>query len=130
MIITRKITGVQNLADFLRGTPVSSGSQGTNTAASPNLQDSTGNGGFADVVVGDRFYISGESTATTFLVLVKTDDNNVTLDNNIVNANTANGLWRAVKNNAHDASSLSVGPSPIGPDDAFLVAYDSATFGV
>jgi len=130
MIVARKLTGVQGLADFFRGTPVASGVAGTNTASSPNLQDSTGTGGFADATVGDRVYISGENPLTVFLIQTKTDNNNVVLDNDIIAAHTGTAVWRVHKDDGFDPNLLEFDPIALnGDNDTFAVVYDSSTFG-
>ncbi len=135
MLFLRKFTSHEELRAILNGTPVASGDAGTNTAGSPNFQDLTP-GAFADVSVGDRIYISGESVGTVFLVDTKTDDNNLVLDNNIVAEHTLTSpppaVWRAVKNDAIPEADIKFG-GPIGTGPFLsqgLLVYESDTFGV
>ena len=129
MLFLRRFNSHEELRNILNGTPVSEGSAGTNTGGSPNFQDLTA-GAFADVQVGMRIYISGESTSTVFLVQTKTDDNNLILDTSIVNANTASANWKVVQNDAIDVADIQFG-GPIGTGaflSAGLIVYESSTF--
>ena len=132
MLFTKKFNSLAELRDHLNGTPVARGAAGTNAAGSPNLQDLTVDA-FLDVVVGDRIYISGELTATVFLVLTKTNNNNLVLDTNIVAAHALGptvGKWRAVKNDALAPADVVFGGPIIGPTEAqgYLV-YEDPVFG-
>jgi len=97
-----KYNTLAELRELLNGPPVpgASGTLGTNLVTSPNLgvpAASGDEGDFTDLVVGDRIIIEGESLATVLLILTKTDDQNVILDNNIAAAHTANAVWRALR---------------------------------
>lgn len=126
MIFAASITSHAKLAEFFNGTELARGSAGTNSAGSPNLQDLTTDA-FAGLSAGDRIYISGEASATVFLIQTKTDANNIVLDNNIVAAHTADAVWRAVT-----APTVTIAdvkefiPDPAG--NKYVVLYERDTF--
>jgi hypothetical protein len=130
MLVRKKFTKYQELLDLLRGTSLASGTVGTNPAASPNFQDLTTDA-FDAVSVGDRIHISGESTLTTFLVLTKTDVNNLVLDNNIVGIHSTNAVWRAFSSDGLDPADIVLGPIPDPLQaGAALIIYEIQDFGV
>jgi len=109
---TKTLTGVRAYLDFLNGTKVASGAPqpdaGTGTgltAAAASADVSGANDAFADVEVGDRFYISG--VATEFVVSVKADDENLTLDD-VAGVTLAGdiGKWQARRGARIEPSSI------------------------
>jgi hypothetical protein len=130
MIVSRKVKN-EELAEVFRGSNVAIGSALTNSAGSPNVQD-LDTDAFADVSVGDRFYISGESTSTVFLVLTKTDNNNLILNANVVNVhadpNFAN--WRAASPDYIDYNDLLFPPQFDHGNALWVLVYDIQDFGV
>ncbi len=130
MIVTRKIQGVQGLAEFLRGRTKVTSTVGTNGANSPVLTDTTATFDDGSIATGDRVYVSGESTATVFLVQSIDGPTQITLDNNIVAAHTANATYRVHQPPVVDIGSLVAGPEALAEaHDTFMVAWDSAVFG-
>ena len=126
MLVPFLFSSSRELINFLRGTFVASGNAGTNSGGSPNFQDLT-TGAFADVEVGHRIYISGESASTVFTVITKTDANNIVLDNNIVAAHSTNGIWRAYTGNGIALADIAVGPFVDGEGKGYLI-YEVETF--
>lgn len=99
---TRTVVGREAFLSLFNGVKVASGykpptgdSTGlTSAAASADVSGPTGV--FADVEVGDRFYIDGVSTE--FTVDAKTDDENLTLDAVAGIEHLADsGTWRAYR---------------------------------
>jgi hypothetical protein len=126
MFFTRKYNDLEGLKAILNGTPVASGSAGSTTTAQDDLQDLTP-GAFADVEVGDRIYISGETAV--FLVDTKTNDNNLVLDANTTNTGS-NLAWRAAKDNAIDLADVKFGgPISVGGGDGGFFVLELTTFG-
>lgn len=132
MIAIRRVNSTHELTQFFRGTPVASGSAGTNSAGSPNLQDLTADA-FADVEVGDRIYISGELAATVFLVDTKTDANNLILDTAIVAVHAAGpteAVWRTTRGGI-DPDDMVFAPMPDSlKQDSYILVYEVSDFGV
>ena len=127
MLVHRHYSSPAQLLDIMRGTPIASGSVGTNTGASPNLGDLTTDA-FAAALVGDRVYVSGEST--TYEILTKTDANNIILDANIVVAHTTNAVWRIFRGGILPADII-LGPiSDAAHSGAGSLIVEQVTFGV
>lgn len=126
MLVSRTFTSAAELLSILRGSAVSSGSQGTNLVTDPNLVDASGNGGFADAQVGDTVFISGDTQ--TFSILTKTDANNIELDANITAAHTGNAIWRIFRNGI-DLADIQVGPLYDGTGTGVII-YEKVDFGV
>ncbi len=127
MLAVKTANNSQELIDIIEGAVVAQGSAGTNTAGSPNFSDLTV-GAFASVVAGDSIYISG--IATPFVVLSKTNDNNIVMTTNIATAHTANATWRA-KRGGIGISALQWAPyrdTPVA--GKWHVFYNTTTFSV
>lgn len=132
MIVHRKFNSFAQLSEFFRGEEIAKGSAGTNSAGSADFADATP-GAFADVEVGDRFYVSGEPSATVFYVDTVTDDNNIILDTVIAAAHADPGppapaKWRATRND-HDPAAM-VHYAVDFVNNQAMVLYELDDFGV
>jgi hypothetical protein len=131
MLAVKNFQNNRDMLDFIQGSSVARGSAGTNTAASPNLQDLTA-GAFTSVLVGDQLVISGETAI--FTVDTKTDDNNLILSANIVGAHAVGvtaATWQALRGGVGEAA-LKFG-SPLQDtlgQSHWIVVYDALTFKV
>ena len=85
MITSKKFTTAIDLAKFLRGAEVTSGT--TTTLSGTTLTNSGVNFTTLGVAVGDAVYISGESTDTTVTVVGSTT---VTMDDSATQTGTHN----------------------------------------
>lgn len=125
------------LIDLLNGTLASSGSPAaltrdghggcTNTAASADVSGAAGT--FAEVEVGDRFYISGVDDEYT--VMVKTDDAHLTLSDTVPTAHTSDsGIWRAYRGDRIDPDDISeIISDGNAASQRFSILYKVTTFG-
>jgi hypothetical protein len=135
MLVSKRVKGQAGLLEFFRGTLIAQGKNGTNAAnnatitvpaAVDNIQD------FTDVQVGDVVYVSGESTATVFLVTAPgLTATSMTLDNNIVAPHLGgDAIWRVFRGGVALADLL-VDPIPDGLEQgAYHIIYETADFGV
>lgn len=125
MIAHVQATSSLDLIAKIEGEKIAKGSAGTNTLGSPNFQDLT-SGAFADVLAGDRVWISGISTP--FVVQTVTNANNIVFTTNIGVAHTTNAKWRAKRGGIGDPSDLLW--DPVFDGAKWHLFYDQETFGV
>ena len=127
MLVHRRYSSPTQLLDIMRGTPIASGSVGTNTGASPDLGDAT-TGAFANALAGDRVYVSGETP--TYAILTWTDANNIILDAPIVAAHTTDAVWRIFRGGILPADII-LGPLSDGSHSgAGTLIVEQTVFGV
>ena len=130
MLAVKNFQNNRDLLDFIQGAQVAAGTAGTNTAASPNLQDLTA-GAFLGVLVDDQFVISGDPAIYT--VITVTDVNNIVLDANIPDEHgtAPDAIWRALRGGVGEAA-LKFG-SPLQDtygQSHWVVIYDALAFKV
>jgi hypothetical protein len=128
MLAAKQAKTNKELLEVIQGAQINSGSVGTNGAGSPNFQDLTALA-FADVLPGDNVYISG--VLLPYVVLSKTDDNNIIMTTNIALAHVANAKWKALRGGIGEANIKFGGPiSDVLGQGQWTVFYVTDTFGV
>jgi hypothetical protein len=101
--VSKKFKNLEELRGILNGPPVPDafGTQASTSVGSPNLgvplPSASGEADFTDVVPGDRIIVQGEVLSTIFLVVSKTNDQNIVLDNNFTANRVGVGVWRTLR---------------------------------
>tara|TARA_R110002126_G_scaffold416_11_gene2848 strand:- start:507 stop:896 length:390 start_codon:yes stop_codon:yes gene_type:complete len=129
MLVAKKFNDIPSLLTLLRGTPIASGSVGTNTGAAAVLSSALAV--FTDVAADDIVHIAGE--AASFVVgSVAGDFLSITLTTTITNAHTANANWRVFRG-AIASADIKHGPMPDPTQSAGssgLLIYEELDFKV
>jgi len=114
------------LIEKIEGAPISSGSVGTNGAASPNFSTATMDA-FVDVEAGDLLYISGDSAV--YIVDHVTDPTHLVTTVNITGAHTANAKWKIKRGGVGMVSLLWNSPF-LASGERWIVFYETDNFVV